>query len=87
MRLRATLIVGAGSNHRRYEVTTIDHSEHGLRINVDSVSLTPDETVQVILMDDLGRAGRYRVVWVGPAESARAGDAGLEFLSSAIAQF
>jgi hypothetical protein len=87
MRARAALIVGSGSDHRRYEATTVDSSEHGLRIAADSVSLAPDQNVQVILMEDLRRAGRYRVVWVGPAGSARSGEVGIEFLSPAIAQF
>ena len=87
MRVRAALILGSGSDHRRYEITTVDSSEHGFGIAIGPVSLLPGQIVQVILAEDLKRAGRYRVVWVGPAGSVRSGDAGIEFLSAAIAQF
>jgi hypothetical protein len=87
MRVRAALILGSGSDHRRFEITTVDFSEHGLGIAIGPSSLFPGQIVQVILAEDLTRAGRYRVVWVGPAGSARSGDAGIEFLSPAITQF
>jgi len=87
MRVRAALIVGTGSNHRRHEITTVDSCEHGLGITIDHVPLCPGQVVQVILAEDFARAGRYRVVWVAPPGSARSGEAGIELVSAALAQF
>ncbi|MGH6628465.1 MAG: PilZ domain-containing protein [Burkholderiales bacterium] len=64
---------------RRYEhvASTLDLSDHGLRI-LTTTSLTPGQTLEVY--SDRARIGNCRVVWVTGAGSDRPSEVGLEIL-------
>ena len=64
---------------RKYEhlASTLDLSDHGLRI-LTNTSLTPGQTLDVF--SDRARIGHCRVVWVTGAGSDRPSEVGLEIL-------
>jgi hypothetical protein len=67
------------SRGRRYEhiASTLDLSDHGLRI-LTTTALVPGQTLEVY--SDRSRIGNCRVVWVTGAGSDRPSEVGLEIL-------
>lgn len=67
------------SRGRRYEhlASTLDLSDHGLRI-LTNTALVPGQTLEVY--SDRSRIGNCRVVWVTGAGSDRPSEVGLEIL-------
>lgn len=59
--------------------SAIDLSQHGLRLETD-LSLAPGQRVGLLLSDNPNYVLGARVVWLGKADSEKAGQAGLEFL-------
>lgn len=64
-----------------HEGTTVDMSEHGVRI-VAEAQLTPGQTLSLFQPDDPERGLRCMVVWTGDVGSDGHDQAGLEFLDS-----
>lgn len=75
------LIVEAEGEKLENDASTVDLSQHGVRIKSSTGALTPGQIVEVIPTEGLTCAVRSRVVWVGPAGSDQKDQAGLEFLS------
>ncbi|PYV11576.1 MAG: hypothetical protein DMG23_03930 [Acidobacteria bacterium] len=75
------LIVETEGERLENETSTVDFSQHGVRIQVSSSGLTPGQIVEVIPTQDPSYSVRSRVVWVGPTGSDQKDQAGLEFLS------
>ena len=67
------------SRGRRYEhlASTLDLSDHGLRI-LTNAALVPGQTLEIF--SDRARIGNCRVVWVTGAGSDRPSEVGLEIL-------
>ncbi|MHB8654103.1 MAG: PilZ domain-containing protein [Terriglobia bacterium] len=82
----AVMVVKAGNGESIFRGTAIDTSEHGVRIETSFTSLTSGQTVEVVLMGDLQRALRCRVVWVQQKHAEHYGHLGLEFVSPVLAQ-
>lgn len=82
----AMLVIHSENRESIYRGTAIDSSEHGVRIKTSFTSLTSGQTVEVVLLGDLKRALRCRVVWVQPRRSDHYGHLGLEFVSPVLAQ-
>jgi len=82
----AVLVVKDENGQSIFRGTAIDTSEHGVRIETSFTSLTSGLTVEVVLMGDLKRALRARVVWVQQMRSEHYGCLGLEFVSPIMAQ-
>src|SRR5713226_151527 len=59
-----------------HSASTVDLSEMGARVRTDA-PLAPGQALEVIPSAAAGSAVPSRVVWVGPAGSAWAGEAGL----------
>jgi hypothetical protein len=59
--------------------TTVDLSPLGVRLQSDA-TLAPGQRVGLLLATEPQCLINARVVWVGKADSAQAGQAGLEFL-------
>ena len=76
------LLINSESGQTSREVNAIDASEHGVRIQADSLSLAPGQTVEVILTGGQRRSALGRVVWVRPSLSDRTLQLGLEILGS-----
>jgi len=60
--------------------TTVDLSPQGMRLQSDA-TLAPGQPVGLLLGTDPPYFVKARVVWVGKADSAVAGQAGCEFLN------
>jgi hypothetical protein len=60
--------------------TTVDLSPYGLRLQSDA-TLFPGQPVGLLLAANADCYIRARVVWVGKADSAQAGQAGFQFLN------
>ncbi len=60
--------------------TTVDLSPHGLRLQSDA-TLAPGQRVGLLLAAEPACFIKARVVWVGMAASAQAGETGFEFLN------
>jgi len=82
----AVMVVNAGNGQSIFRGTAIDTSEHGARIETSFTSLTSGQTIEVVLMGDLRRALRCRVVWVQQKKSEYYGHLGIEFVSPVLAQ-
>lgn len=80
----AVLLVNSESGRTSREVSAIDKSDHGVRIQTYFLPLTPGQTVEVKLMGDQRRSALGRVVWVRPSSSDRTFQLGLEVLSSQL---
>ena len=80
------LVVHSENRESIYRGTAIDSSEHGVRVKTSFTSLASGQTVEVVLMGDLKRALRCRVVWVRQSQSDHYGHLGLEFASPVLAQ-
>ena len=76
--MAVTLVIeGDATEHL---ATTVDLSPHGLRVQSDA-TLAPGQPVGLLLAAEPACFIKARVVWVGKAASAQAGEAGFEFLS------
>jgi len=60
--------------------TTVDLSLQGLRLQSEA-TLAPGQPVGLLLGTEPNCFVKARVVWVGKADSAQAGQAGFEFLT------
>ncbi len=80
VRIAVLLLVDSESEQVEQEASTLDLSQHGLRVQ-SKVMLCPGQLVQIIPNEGPEYAVLSRVVWVGPASSDQGGEAGLEFLN------
>lgn len=80
VRIAVLLLLESGGEQVEQEASTVDLSQHGLRVQAKLV-LTPGQLVQIIPNEGPEYALLSRVVWVGPTSSDRGGEAGLEFLN------
>jgi len=62
-----------------YVGTALDLSPYGLRLQSDA-ALSPGQPVGLLLAANADCFIKARVVWVGKADSAQAGQAGFQFL-------
>jgi len=76
--IKVTLVIEG--NEAEQLASTMDLSQHGLRLQSD-LSLAPGQPVGLLLSYNPSCVIGARVVWVGKADSAQAGQAGLEFLN------
>ncbi len=76
--MAVTLVIE--SDEAEYLATTVDLSPHGLRLQSDA-TLSPGQPVGLLLASEPDCFIKARVVWVGKADSAQAGQAGFEFLN------
>ena len=77
VRIAVTLVIEG--NKAEDLATTVDLSPLGLRLRSDA-ALAPGQLVGLLLATDPQCLINARVVWVGKADSAQAGEAGFEFL-------
>jgi hypothetical protein len=63
-----------------YVGTTVDLSSHGLRVQSDA-TLSAVQPVGLLLAANADYFIKARIVWVGRADSAQAGQAGFQFLN------
>jgi PilZ domain len=73
------LMVESEDPEIQFDATTLDISEHGARIQTNTV-LTPGQTLSLFQPDDPARSLRCTVVWAGEVSSDGHDQAGLEFL-------
>jgi hypothetical protein len=73
----AVILVIEG-DEAQYLANTVDLSSHGLRLQSD-VTLAPGQPVGLLLGTEPACFTKARVVWVGKADSAQAGQAGFQF--------
>jgi hypothetical protein len=78
VRMAVTLVIE--SDEAEYVATTVDLSSHGLRLQSDA-TLAPGQPVGLLLAAEPDCFIKARVVWVGKADSAQAGQAGFEFVN------
>ena len=78
VQMAVTLLIE--SDEAEYITTSVDLSPHGLRLQSDA-TLAPGQPVDLLLATDPDCFIKARVVWVGKADSAQAGQAGFEFLN------
>jgi len=64
----------------KYLAKAVDISPYGLRLQ-SNVTLAPGQPVGLLLATEPARFIKARVVWVGRADSAQAGQAGFQFLN------
>jgi hypothetical protein len=76
--MAVTLVIE--SDEAEYLATTVDLSSHGLRLQ-SNATLAPGQPVGLLLPIEPDCFIKARVVWVGKADSAQAGQAGFEFLN------
>lgn len=79
-RVQMAVTVVVEGEEAEYPATTVDLSAYGLRLQSD-VALIPGQPVGLLLASGPDFLIRARVVWVGKADSAQAGQAGFEFLN------
>ena len=79
-RVQMAVTVVIEGDEAEYLATTVDLSPYGLRLQSDA-SLCPGQPVGLLLATQPDSLIKARVVWVGKAESAQAGQAGFEFLT------
>jgi len=63
-----------------YLGTAVDLSAYGLRLQSDA-TLAPGQPVGLLLASEPDCFIKARIAWVGTADSAQAGQAGLEFMN------
>ncbi len=68
------------SEEAEYLATTVDLSAYGLRLQSEA-TLAPGQPVGLLLATEPSCFIKARVVWVGKADSAQAGQAGFQFLN------
>jgi len=78
VQIAVTLVIEG--DRAEYLATTVDLSPYGLRLQSDA-TLAPGQPVGLLLATDPDCFVKARVVWVGKADSAQAGQAGFEFLN------
>ena len=78
VQMAVTLVIEG--DEAEYLATTVDLSPHGLRLQSDA-TLAPGQPVGLLLATEPDCFIKARVVWVGKADSAQAGQAGFEFLN------
>jgi len=78
VQMAVTLVIEG--DEAEYLATTVDLSPHGLRLQSDA-TLAPGQPVGLLLAAEPDCFIKARVVWIGKAESAHAGQAGFEFLN------
>ena len=78
VQIAVTLVLD--SDAAEYLAATVDLSPYGLRLQADA-TLAPGQPVGLLLATEPNCFIKARVVWVGKADSAQAGQAGFEFLS------
>jgi len=76
--MAVTLVIEG--DEAEYLATTVDLSLHGLRLQSEA-TLAPGQPVGLLLATEPDCFIKPRVVWVGKADSAQAGQAGFEFLN------
>jgi len=76
--MTVTLVIE--SDEAEYLANAVDLSPHGLRLQSDA-TLAPGQPVGLLLATDPACFVKARVVWIGKADSAQAGQAGFEFLN------
>ena len=76
--MAVTLVIEG--DEAEYVANTVDLSPHGLRLQSDA-TLAPGQPVGLLLGTESNCFIKARVVWVGKADSAQAGQAGFEFLN------
>jgi PilZ domain len=77
VQITVTLVIeGDEADH---VASAIHLSQHGLRLQPD-LSLVPGQRVGLLLSDNPNYVLSARVVWLGKADSEKAGQAGVEFL-------
>jgi len=79
-RVQMAVTVVVEGEEAEYRATTVDLSAYGLRLQSD-VALLPGQPVGLLLAARPEAFIKARVVWVGKADSAQAGQAGFEFLN------
>jgi hypothetical protein len=79
IRIAVNLVIEG--DEAEHVATSIDLSRHGVRLQCDA-SLVPGQLVGLLLDTDPECFVNARVVWVGKADSAQAGQAGFEFLDT-----
>jgi hypothetical protein len=79
-RVQMTVTLVMEGDEAEYLTTAIDLSPHGLRLQSDT-ALAPGQPVGLLLATDPACFIKARVVWVGKADSAQAGQVGFEFLN------
>jgi len=77
-RVKMAVTVVIEGNEAEYLATTVDLSSYGLRLQSDA-TLSPGQPVGLLLATQPDSLIKARVVWVGKADSAQAGQAGFEF--------
>jgi len=78
-RVQITVTLVIEGDDAEHIATTVDLSRHGVRLQSDA-TLAPGQAVGLLLATDPDCFVNARVVWVGKADSAEAGQAGFEFL-------
>ena len=76
----ATLRVTSERGQTSCQVSAIDTSQHGVRIQSSFFSLAPGQTVE-LMMGEHRHSARGRVVWVRPSSSEHSLLLGIEILS------
>ena len=75
------LIVETGEETSSCEATTLDLSQHGVRVQVNA-ELKAGQVLQLIRPENPEEAVRCLVVWAADVSSDTKGAAGLEFLKT-----
>ncbi len=79
-RVQMAVTVVIEGEQAEYVGTTVDVSPYGLRLQSDA-TLSPGQPVGLLLAANADFFIKARVVWVGKADSAQAGQAGFQFLN------
>lgn len=79
VRKAVVLVIESEDPEARLEGTTVDVSEHGARVQAETV-LTPGQTLSLLQDEDPAHALRCTVVWAGDVGSDGFDHMGLEFL-------
>jgi hypothetical protein len=78
VQIAVTLVIE--SDEAEYVATAVDLSHYGLRLQSDA-TLTPGQSVGLLLATVPACLIKARVAWVGKADSAQAGQAGFQFMN------
>ena len=79
-RVQMAVTVVIEGEQAEYVGTALDLSPYGLRLQSDA-ALSPGQPVGLLLAANADCFIKARVVWVGKADSAQAGQAGFQFLN------
>lgn len=79
-KIPVVLLVESEGGKFEWSASTADLSDHGLKIK-SNIPLTRGESLEVVFGGASEGARHCRVVWVGGAGFAQAGELGLEFLN------